>query len=210
MDEKKSVFKESKIKELITRFKAGDKESFVNLWERVYPYVYHLMKEGMDEDTARDLTSAVCIKLYDRGLVQYKPRPDVSFIAWVHKISLSIKIDAIRRKKPISFSRLEKGGDEIISADHKTAPEILIEREENAVRQQALELLPKLLEILSPEEQYVLYASIYNNLTDKEIARLLTDTERYAPKYKMLRLRALKKLKRLYEKHGIIDFPIKE
>lgn len=214
MGVKKTIFTEPYIQKLIKRFQAGDEEAFVDLWSRIYPYVYHLMRLDVDEATAGDLTSEVCIKLYDRGLHQYQPRNRVSFISWVHKLAQGVKIDELRRRRPITFSELKttepKGNEEYssslverISREDKTPLEILIEQEEEAIRNKALKLLPKLLKTLSPEEQYVLYVSIYDERTYKEIAQMLTGATRQADRYRKMRDRALKKLGRLLTQYGI-------
>jgi len=61
---------------------------------------------------------------------------------------------------------------------------------------------------LFPEEQYILYADIYEGRTDKEISFALAGDKKSANKYRLMRQRALKKLGRLFVKHGIRNVPL--
>jgi hypothetical protein len=81
--------------------------------------------------------------------------------------------------------------------------------EEEEIRARAINTLPEVMAKLSPTEQYVLQASIYDEKTDKEISRALDGDDKNEAKYKMMRIRAVRKLERLFNKRGIYDFPVK-
>ena len=200
---------DSSIQDLISRFKNGDKESFGTLWEKVRDHIYRLMKPGLDETTAEDFTSGVCVKLYENGLKNYQPRPNVSFISWLDRFTRNRKINLLKKKRPLNFSGLPGEADiaERIYSDGKTPLRILIEREDEEIRAKAIKLLPGLMNKLSAEERYVLEEYFYNEQTDREISRRLNHTERQSSRYKMMRRRAVRKLERFFRMNGIKDFP---
>lgn len=211
MPNKEFMPEESYIQGLINQFKQGDNKAFEDLWEDIRSYVYRLMKQGVDADTADDLTSEVCVNLYSGKLLKYQPNEGVSFVAWLYRLAMNLKINAIKKRKPVNFSALsgEGGPVEEIFPDNKTPFRILVEQEEEVIRERAVDVLPILMAKLSHEERYVLEASICDEHTDKEISTLISGDEKQEARYKMMRLRALVKLQRLFKKNGIVDFPVK-
>lgn len=204
---------ESQIRDLINNFNKGDKQSFGALWEGLSPYVYSLMKKGVDAPTAEDLTSEICVKLYEKALSQYRPKGKVSFKTWLGRLAANHKISAFKKKRPANFSDLseDESGNiaEKIYSSGKTPLRILIEREDGEIRKRAFEMLPKLMERLSCREKLVLEEYFFRNRTDKEIAGKLSGKESDAPKYKMIRRRAVRKLENLFRMNGVKDFPVK-
>jgi len=219
MLKKETLFNESHIQKLVKEFQGGNRRPFIDIWQRVHPYISRLMKDGLDYNTARDLTSQVCTRLYAQGLKQYQPYQNVSFISWLHKFACAIKIDELRRKKPANFSELAPNrGDnneedysvvENLAVENRSPLSILIGKEDEQARQKALRLLPECLNKLSPEERLVLSLSIYDKLTDKDISVILAGDEGSTNNYCQMRIRALKKLSKLFGKCGIKDIPVK-
>jgi RNA polymerase sigma factor (sigma-70 family) len=208
---KETLFKEDHIQNLILEHKNGNKQAFVEIWKAINPYVYRIMRSDLDEDTAKSLTSEVCTRLFDGGLLQYQPQSGISFISWVRKMAHGIKIDEFRRRRPIPFSDLENGEeDKRIIPDCRSPISILIEEEEDDYRKKVYELVSKLLESFTPEEQYIIHASFFDGKTDKEIAMILMCDENYANKYRVMRQRVLGKLEEMLKKYGIRDIPIRK
>lgn len=213
-------YSESNIRVLIDRFKNGDRKTFKEIWEMVRPFIGRLMRRGLDWNTATDLAGDVAMALYERGIREYDPQK-CSFITWVYQIALNKKLNEFKRFKPVFFSEIDSRAKEasgqpahitIIDRqrpDNKTPLNILIEKEDGEIRRKALHLLPKLLVLLSPDEQYLIYASIYEGQSDEEIAVILEGNNTLCEKYKKIRQRALKKLGRLFLKHGIRNMPLK-
>ncbi|MFH1230591.1 MAG: hypothetical protein V1709_03750, partial [Planctomycetota bacterium] len=106
MPNKKLQFTESSIQNLIREFKQGNNKAFADLWEKVKPYVYRSIKQGVDEFTTEDLTSEVCAKLFDGRLRQYHQKKNISFISWLDKFVRNLKINELKRKRPANFSDL--------------------------------------------------------------------------------------------------------
>lgn len=199
------------IQDLIEKFKKGDNKAFEDLWGKIRSYIYRLMKQGVDEDTADDLTSEVCAGLYSGKLLKYQPTEGFAFVAWLYRFATNLKINALKKKRPVNFTALsgETGPIEDIFPDNKTPFRILVEQEETLVRERALDILPILMAKLSHVERYVLETSICDERTDKEISRLISGDETGEDKYKMMRLRAIEKMQQMFIKNGIKDFPVK-
>jgi RNA polymerase sigma factor (sigma-70 family) len=205
-------YSERRVQTLVEQFKKDDKKAFAEIWQTVMPIVRRLLRRGLDADTAEHLTGDVCLRLFGKGIYEYD-RQKSSFITWVYTTALNLKIDELKRVKPILFSQLPAvaratGRKDLadinnLQADYKSPLRILIEREEAGLRQRALELLPLLMEQLSPDEQYVIYASVYEERGDKDISLILEGDETHCKKYQKMRERALHKLGRMFAEHGI-------
>ena len=223
-------YNEARIRLLVDQFKHGDKKTFTEIWESVRPFISRLMRRGLDWNTAADLAGEVATTLYEQSIREYDPQK-CSFITWAYQIALKKKLNEFKRFKPIFFSEMDSrakeasGGADPVGygahqpthimvidnqrPDNKTPLNILIDREDGEIRTKAQELLPELLALLSPEEQYILYACIYEGRTDKEISFVLAGDESFEKKYQKIRERAVKKLGRLFVKHGIRNVPLR-
>lgn len=201
-------YNEKQIQLLVEEFKKGNKKAFAELWRAVMPIVKRLLRRGLDEVTAEQLTGQVCLRLFEKAIYEYD-RAKSSFITWVYNIASALKVDEFRRIKPVLFSEIARNGQgepfkiEHLCADSRSPLQLLIEKEEDAVRQKALELLPILMDRLTPDEQYVIHASIYDGRTDKDISLILEGDETHDNKYAQMRKRALHKLGRMFAGHGI-------
>ncbi|MFH1227260.1 MAG: hypothetical protein V1701_05080 [Planctomycetota bacterium] len=205
-------YNEPQIQLLVEEFKKGDKKAFAELWRAVMPIVRRLFRRGLDEDTAEQLTSQVCLRLFENAVYEYD-RAKSSFITWVYNVALRLKINEIKRFKPVLFSELADREEpltrgrrfkiEHLYADTKSPLQLLIEKEDDAARHKALELLPILMDRLSPDEQYVIQAGIYDGLSDKDISLILEGDQGYAKKYQKIRERTLRKLGRMFAEQGI-------
>jgi RNA polymerase sigma factor (sigma-70 family) len=224
-------YNEPRIKLLAGQFKHGDKETFTEIWESVRPFISRLMRRGLDWNTADDLTGEVAASLYEHGISDYDPSK-CGFITWVYQIALNKKLDEFKRFKPVFFSQMDRRAKEASGgagpvgygshqpthitvidnqrSDNKTPLNILIDREDDEIRAKARELLPELLALLTPDEQYLIYASIYEGRTDKEISFILAGGESFEKKYQKIRERAVKKLGRLFVRHGIRNVPLEK
>ncbi|MFH1226522.1 MAG: sigma-70 family RNA polymerase sigma factor [Planctomycetota bacterium] len=211
-------YNEKQVQILVEQFKGGNKKAFAELWSAVMPLIKRILKRGLDEDTAEHLTAQACLRLFENGIYEYE-KDKSSFITWVYNTALNLKIDELRRTKPVLFSELSlatgKNGQgnsfdiNYLSSDRKDPLRLLIEKEEGVIRQKALELLPRLMERLPPDEQYVIYAGIYDNRTDVEISLILDGDIKGADKYRKMRKRTLNKLGRMFAEHGITKVPLK-
>lgn len=205
------------LQKLIVKFKAGDRQAFADLWQKVYPYVYRKMRRKTDSATADDLTSQACTSLYAGGLLKYQPAQGVSFLAWLNRLVENIRIDYLRRERPVNFSELGPGEldncqelpGRVINPCGTSPLDISIANEEADIRAGAMKLLPGFMDRLSPREQFVVYSAIYDGYSDKKISSILDGDEKYANRYAQMRRRALKKLGKMFAQHGIRKIPFK-
>jgi RNA polymerase sigma factor (sigma-70 family) len=211
MPKKEPLFEESRIQELIERFREGDNKAFGDLWKNISPYVFRVVKPGLDRDTTDELMGRICIRLYEEGLRKYNPVEGVSFISWVRAIANNLKKNEIKKKRPTTFTAVadEEGRPVEDIFHHEESPYRIVMEWEKEIRDRAIMLLPELLKKLNEEERVAVEASIVSGWTDKRIAAHFEKDEKSASKYRMMRSRALKKLRMFYLTEGIMDFPVK-
>jgi RNA polymerase sigma factor (sigma-70 family) len=212
MSIKEGNIAESSIRDLISLATQGDNKAFDDLWKEINPFVHNRMRQGIDADTADELTSEVCTRLYEGKLLKYRPEKHASFFAWLKRFSNNLKINALKKRRPENFSAVPKDKD----IEGKPAPEsknplwILVDAEDEAVRERAAQILPKLMMKLSLEERYVIQAGVCDGHTDKEIAIIFSNDETRGDTYRKIRVRAIAKLKRMFRREGVFDFPIRK
>ena len=214
-----SRYDDIRMSNLANDFKAGKKTVFAEIWANVAPSLTRLMRRGLDRHSADDLLGQACTQLYEKGIPDFD-RAKSSFIAWVFRLALNIKLNYLKKERPILFSQLEPelkaaGLEDITEladrtgTDSKTPLDILIDREDEALTQRALELLPGLMQSLTAEEQFAVQSSIYDNKTDSEIGLMLSGNAGDADKVRKMRARALDKLGKFFAKKGIRRVPLK-
>jgi RNA polymerase sigma-70 factor (ECF subfamily) len=85
-------------RDLIRRAAAGDLEAFTLLVERKRERVFRIARHVVgDPDLARDVTQEVFLRLYR---VARRFREGGNFDVWLHRITLNLGIDALRRERP--------------------------------------------------------------------------------------------------------------
>jgi len=212
MSIKEGKIEESSIRDLVSLATQGDNKAFDDLWREINPYVHNGIRKGIDADTADELTSEVCTRLYEGKLLKYRPEKHASFYAWLKRFMTNLKINALKKRRPENFSAVPKDKDieGKPASENKNPLWILVDAEDEAVRERAAQILPKLMMKLKFEERYVLQASTCDECTDKEISIALSGNEEDEARYKMMRLRAIAKLKRMFKNEGIFDFPIRK
>jgi RNA polymerase sigma-70 factor (ECF subfamily) len=131
--------------DLIRRAQAGEHEALTRLVEMYQGPVYSLALAVMrDRADAADMTQETFVRLL-RSLRAY--RGDGSnFASWVHRLTVNICLDALRRRQRSPITSLERGGaavSEPVSADVWEQPEWRVEWRESASEvQSALAELP--------------------------------------------------------------------
>src|ERR1700674_3544749 len=95
--------------ELIRRAQAGEHEALTQLVEIYQGPVYSLALAVMrDRADAADMTQETFVRLL-RSLRAY--RGDGSnFASWVHRLTVNICLDALRRRQRSPITSLERGG----------------------------------------------------------------------------------------------------
>lgn len=170
--------------QLISNYLKGDEKSLEILIGRylkpIYNFVYQYTR-SLDE--AEDITQEVFVKVW-RNLKKFNPkkshfakigdRQEKSFKAWLFTIARNTSIDAIRKKKSISFSEFENEEGKNVLIDRLVDPAPL----PNKISEQLdlARILSTAMEKLSSKYRLVLSLRYNDNFTFQEIAESLDES----------------------------------
>lgn len=154
--------------QLIRDHLSGDSTAFGVLLHRWLRPVHNFVRTRIrNEAEAEDITQEAFLKLW-KNLLRY--REGESFKAWLFAIVRNTVIDALRKKKDVSFSELDPEEDGSFAeglVDGELLPDALFEKAENARR------LTELVRELSPLHQEVLFLYYNEEMTFAEIGKAL-------------------------------------
>lgn len=174
-------------KQLLELASQGNKQAFGALYQvyfgEIYRYIYYRV---YNHEEAEDLTEMVFLKTWE-VLQQNQGNHKIENIrAWFYRAAHNRVIDHHRTKKdeqPIEYS---------IKADQPSL-EAMISKEEES------EYLAKLLKQLNPIQQQVIILRFINQMSHAETAEVLNKNEAHV---RVLQYRALKKLRKIFEKEN--------
>lgn len=175
--------------QLLERFKEGDSQAFILLverWER--PMFLYLRAFMGPSDELEDLIQQTFLKVWS----QRSQLTSSFFKAWIFKIARNLTLDYLRQKK--RKKNLEGNLEENLEWDFQQIEEGVALEEERKMLKKAIG------EVLSKREQEVIYLSYFADLSDGEIADLLSLQVQtiYSTRYN-----SLKKLKDHFEKESL-------
>jgi len=158
---------------LMLQFKNGDISSFEKLVKKHKENIINIIYQFIgDKEEAEDLAIEVFLKVYQaRG--KYKPK--AKFTTWLYKITTNLCLNKIREKekfhtvslnKPILREKEEKELIEEIADPSPLPQKILEEREKSALIRKAIDSLP-------PKQKIALLLRVYEELSYKEISKIL-------------------------------------
>ena len=137
--------------------------SYYNTYfDKIYRYIY--FRVGRDREMAEDLTSEVMLKAYE-GFEDFDQ--DRSFGVWIYRIAHNHLVDHYKKVKK-----------EIVPLEDAESKLKVNERiEEKADASMNLEHVGTVLEQLPDQQRNIIVMKYFNDLTHKEIARILDMTE---------------------------------
>lgn len=150
--------------ELAVASRKGDEGAFAELVKRylapVYRFAFRLMGEG---DAAEDVSQETFIKAW-RKLSTFNSSK--SFRTWILSIAYHAAIDAIRKKSPIPFTRLESENEswDAQIPDSAPLPDEMLERSETAAA------IESAMTELSPSARAAVLLHESQGMTFEEIA----------------------------------------
>lgn len=154
--------------ELIGEYRGGRKEALEELIARYLKPVYgFILRLCGDAPTAEDLTQETFLKCW-KSLNSYKT--ERSFKTWLFTIAHHTTVDALRRKKTLSFSELEnEDSDSFVDTleDPAAGPDTLLDGSETAAEVQ------RVLAALPPLYREVLLLHDGEGMTFEEIGRVI-------------------------------------
>ncbi len=169
--------KENKIKELLDKAAAGDKNSFNAVYENfftpIFKYIYFRTR---DRGESYDLTQDVFIRIYE-NLPKISARhgnPAFYFFT----VAKNAVIDWSRKKKPVYLQDTETG----------------LLKTENLATQTEKKLILEALGVLPDDQKDAIIFRFVNGLNNGEIAKLLNTSE---ANVRQLQSRGLKKVREM-------------
>jgi len=151
---------------LVRDFQSGDGLAFVTLYNRYKHSIYvYCSKMLLDNEAAEDCVQEVFLRVYERR-EQLKHPERFSF--WLFAIARNQCLSVYRSSKHEAAEEIDF---DLISSPSGEAPDRLVERQES------VDLLNKSLAQLRFEYREVLLLREFQNLSYREIAEVLGDTE---------------------------------
>jgi len=154
---------------LVARAQAGDQAAFRQLFENYGQTVYRLTARMAGEDEAADLTQEVFVRAYQRlGSL----RDGQAFHAWITRLAINIVHDALRRRKPQTFSLdaappgTEEGTEWSLASKAPTTEDQMLSGELSTHLRTALESL-------SPDHRAVIVLHHLEEMPVERIAEIL-------------------------------------
>jgi len=169
---------------LLERAKKLDLSALATIYDsyagRVYQYIYHRLG---DPGLAEDLTAEVFVRLLQGLKTGHGPHSNL--VAWLYRVAHNLIVDYFRRN-----SRFTVSLDDILLPATDDPPSTV----ENTL---AGEEIRQLIQLLTPDQQQVIYLKFVENLSNAEVGEILGKTE---GAIKALQHRALASLRRHLER----------
>ncbi len=170
------------IPDVIDRARGGDRGAFAELYDThcdaVYRYVLYRVREPSD---AEDLTSEVFTRAF-ANIHRYRWQGK-SFLAWLYTIARNAVTDRRRRERPT----LDLDDAYGVAEDGPTA-------HDRAVRGEQVDALRGAVKHLTSEQQEVLVLRFVENMSSRQVAKVLGKNE---GAIRALQFRALGRLRKL-------------
>ena len=170
------------VPDVIARARSGDRGAFAELYDRhieaVYRYLIYRVREPAD---AEDLASEVFTRAF-ANIHRYRWQGK-SFLAWLYTIARNAVTDRRRRERPTVDLDDAYG----IAEEGPTA-------HDHAVRGEALDALRGAIRHLTTEQQEVIVLRFVENLSSRQVAKVLGKNE---GAIRALQFRALGRLRKL-------------
>ena len=170
---------------LVQQVKRGDKEAFGALYElyieKIYRYIFFRVHQHVA--VAEDLTEVVFVKAWQK--IDMYNKTGGSFSSWLYSIARNTVIDHFRSSARQNVVLTDDHIDEQKNVEHEVYVKFELERIQEALR------------FLTDEQQEIITFKFVNELSNKEIAKLLNKKE---DAIRAMQYRALQELrKRLKE-----------
>ena len=170
------------VPDVIERARSGDRSAFGELYDAhcdaVYRYILYRVREPSD---AEDLTSEVFTRAF-ANIHRYRWQGK-SFLAWLYTIARNAVTDRRRRQRPTVDLDDAYG----LAADGPTA-------HDRAVRGEQVDALRGAVKHLTTEQQEVLVLRFVENMSSRQVAKVLGKNE---GAIRALQFRALGRLRKL-------------
>jgi RNA polymerase sigma-70 factor, ECF subfamily len=183
-----SKIDKEQIDELVIQAQKGDTDAFAAVYDELVSPIYRYVYFRVNKDDVEDLVELVFLKAWE-NIHKYKKKKKTSFSSWVFRIAHNLVIDHYRTHKETAELDVN-----IPSYDREHNP---IARAEKALDE---ENLRKALSFLKDNYKQVLVLKFLEDLSNKEIAKVMKKSE---GSLRILQMRALNALKDVLANMGI-------
>ena len=180
---------------LVERLKAGETKAFRELVERYKKQAYYVAYDlmGTHED-AEDISQEAFIKVY-RSIGSF--RGEAQFSTWLYRIVVNLCISEKRKK---SSKDMEYFGDTIPEEAHHAQDIDPSDHPEKALQSQKIqEHIREALDKLPSQQKTVFVLRFYQDLSLKEIGRVMKLSEGTVKSHLFRTLRKLREYLKFYE-----------
>lgn len=183
------VYNDPDFSENVRKAQNGDEQAFSELYEfyfeKIYRFIYFRVNH---KEVAEDLAEDVLIKAW----VKIKNVKDKSFGGWLYSIAKNTVIDHYRQSKStVDINEMEN----ILESKQN-----IVDESNLVINQQTfMEVLKK----LSPEQQIIIKLKFIEDLTNSEIAELISKSE---GSIRVIQYRAILKLQELIQEKKNSNF----
>lgn len=147
----------------------GDDDAFQEIVHRYLKPIYRFVFQyAHTDDDTEDIVQDTFLKAWKHIKRYKKGRP---FKPWIFTIARNTALDALKKKRPSSFSSLSDGNDDVQFEDTLQDTELL--PDELFERAEITEELSEILSNLHPDHQSVLTLYYHEGLTFEEISQTI-------------------------------------
>ena len=162
--------------EAVTAAKAGNQEAFSWLYEQTSKEKYYIaIKYMKDQADAADVLQDAYMKAWQRIGSLTEPE---KFPGWVGQIVANTALDALRKKKPLTFSDMSGENDEGEEFVYDIEDESIDRQPElNYTNKERSEIIRSMIDSLSDEQRMCVMMFYIEEMSVKEIAETLGVSE---------------------------------
>jgi RNA polymerase sigma-70 factor (ECF subfamily) len=154
-------------RELVERFRAGERTAFDQLVRRHQRGMWHLVRRYVrSEADAADVTQQAFVRAF-RGLASFRGAASVR--SWLYRIAINCALSWLRDHRREQPTEIAEGA----LTDHHHAPARIEGDQVNARLREAISQLP-------PKQKLVLELRVFDDLSFKEVAELADCSENTA------------------------------
>jgi RNA polymerase sigma-70 factor, ECF subfamily len=163
-------------REIITRILSGEQKYYQLLVERYQSLVFRTCLGFVhNKEDADDLTQDVFIQAY-QSLKNFKG--EASFSTWLYRIAVNASLNKVRKSSKFNFLKRFDNLFGYRKETEKTHPDMYaIDPEEILVVAEQAEWVQKALDSLPEKQREAIVLSKYDDLSQKEIAKVMKITE---------------------------------
>ncbi len=156
---------------LIKDYLNGDEHALRLLIEKNIKTIYNFVFQYVgDKDDADDITQETFVKVW-KNIKKYKTGGTFKF--WLFRIAKNTALDHIKKKRPVTFSSLEKKDSDLNLVENITDPFPF--PDEMMRRTNAAEILNKAVKKLAAPYRVILFLYYHDGLNFRQIAETLEE-----------------------------------